>query len=240
MAPRVDVDAAMLMNPTDMCDEVVCDICCGLLLNRPLSCPEGHTFCGSCWEEHAKHSSRCPTCRQEVVVENLVRNRPIENIVRSFRVKCKHRCGNECAAADPPAAKRLRRNDGKVADFKSLKVAELRQMCSAHNLPCGLKSDMIAALQERSKTCPPCLWTGKLGDFERHLSTDCPNQLVVCCHAGCSFSTIRCQFESHIGECPFLPVKCRHCNRNVPRKEHTEHEVRSKVLSAHGLPSAFP
>ena len=76
-------------------DNLVCAICT-LVLKVPTSgCPQGHTFCETCLVHALKATPRgrdatCPTCRHPTGLDRLVRNRPIENMVRALRVACPH------------------------------------------------------------------------------------------------------------------------------------------------------
>ena len=53
--------------------DLYCAICRGVL-KGPVQCRENeHHFCTKCIKEHLKYSRNCPTCKDDLTVETLVR-----------------------------------------------------------------------------------------------------------------------------------------------------------------------
>ncbi|XP_061469463.1 uncharacterized protein LOC133378865 [Rhineura floridana] len=76
----------------DLCEEATCPICLEYFRD-PVIIPEcGHNFCraclSQCWEKSEAEAS-CPQCRERVPHRNLIRNRPLANVVEILIAKKK-------------------------------------------------------------------------------------------------------------------------------------------------------
>ena len=74
---------------TKIDDNLHCVICTEVLKN-PVQCRRNeHHFCRNCIIEHLKHSQNCPTCKDPLTVETLVRpQRFLANTLSSLKISC--------------------------------------------------------------------------------------------------------------------------------------------------------
>ena len=74
---------------TKVDDNLHCVICTEVLKD-PVQCRRNeHHFCRNCIIEHLKHSQNCPTCKDHLTVETLVRpQRFLANTLSSLKISC--------------------------------------------------------------------------------------------------------------------------------------------------------
>ena len=74
---------------TKVDDNLHCVICIEVLKN-PVQCRRNeHHFCRNCIIEHLRHSRNCPTCKDPLTVETLVRpQRFLANTLASLKISC--------------------------------------------------------------------------------------------------------------------------------------------------------
>ena len=67
----------------------LCLICLNVLKD-PVLCPRNqHCFCRACITKHLENSRRCPTCADELTVENLAEpNRMVQDILNELNIHC--------------------------------------------------------------------------------------------------------------------------------------------------------
>ena len=59
-----------------------------------------------------------------------------------------------------------------------------------------------------------CLWQGSLGEFNKHIDTDCGYLIMKCYNAGCDVKVERRQLVDHMQKsCPHRMYKCPHCSK---------------------------
>lgn len=201
------VDADLVEGDVD--ENFLCDICC-CLFDEPVSaCHEGHTFCKGCLTKALERAESCPTCRAETSVENLVRQRPLENIIAGLRTRCEH-------LAD--RAKRAR-----TPAFSSLKVDELRAALGERGLEDGgLKAALVARLTEAAEDDVACDWRGTVSTYKEHLA-ECPSAESDCENEECEVQLPRCRLPRHHDVCPLRTVECEHCGEDVTHDAMDDH-----------------
>ena len=63
------------------CEDCVCTLCLGVMLEPTHGCAEGHVFCRSCYVKALRFKKECPTCRRPVEDERtLVLIRPLQGM----------------------------------------------------------------------------------------------------------------------------------------------------------------
>ena len=74
---------------TKVDDNLHCVICTEVLKD-PVQCPRNeHHFCRNCIIKHLKHSRNCPTCKDPLTVETLVKpQRFLANTLASLKISC--------------------------------------------------------------------------------------------------------------------------------------------------------
>ena len=71
-------------------DENLYCVICTKVLRDPVQCRSNeHHFCRNCITEHLKHSQNCPTCKDPLTVETLVRpQRFLANTLSNLKISC--------------------------------------------------------------------------------------------------------------------------------------------------------
>ena len=69
-----------------------CVICTEVLMRDPVQCRRNeHHFCSNCIIEHLKHSQNCPTCKDPLTVETLVKpQRFLANTLSKLKISCEN------------------------------------------------------------------------------------------------------------------------------------------------------
>ncbi|KAJ1491899.1 hypothetical protein T484DRAFT_1932350 [Baffinella frigidus] len=186
----------------------LCPVCMEAFVEPTSGCPEGHACCRACYESVLQsRSQKCPTCRKPTSTENLVRQRPLEELLNKTMVRCKNAKAGDAAAPgnEGPASKRARISQ-----------------------PAG----GVAAAE--GEAAGGCAWTGPLGDVEAHLKSSCGFELVPCKFSApsrfededdvCDELVLRRVQEEHAAECQYRPVQCRHCQTTVCLHQMEGHE----------------
>ena len=86
-------------------EDLICAICHDVL-ESPICCPCGHSFCRSCLDSWLETGENCPTCRQELS-DNVHPNGTLERLLLKSTVSCKNALKDQASA-------RRRLNDGKA------------------------------------------------------------------------------------------------------------------------------
>ena len=171
-------------------EEFLCVICHDVL-EVPVSCTQGHTFCEGCLDRWMASSKSCPTCKVELNKSFLTRNRPLETLIEKLPVHCEN-----IQEADNPT-------DTSSASNTKPKGGRKRKLVDV-----SLDASAAEAKEEG------CRWTGKYGDLRKHLSDDCPFAIVRCSNKGCEMAGIqRRSLAAHIAVCDYRLVKCEFCHQ---------------------------
>ena len=159
------IDAALFVEAPGK--ELECTICSDVL-HKPVSCPEGHTFCEACLLGWARTKQSCPTCRCPLNPRALFRVRIVENLINAMQVRCcPPRSGDDPAE---PSAKRQRTDPGCPWVGRLEEREAHQQHCGFVEVPCpnGCGSQVPRRQLERHRVV-------------------CPRRLVQCTHCKGTF-----------------------------------------------------
>ena len=201
----------------ELLDELKCGICLELV-SDPVQTSCGHLFCGECIEG----IQECPVDREIfTTTPDLFNNRR----VRNFKVKCPNRKGgcqwqgnlgdidNHTAADCDCDQLVVCYNDGCLAKIERRHLVEhMYHECPqrVYNCPfCDEEDTYLSVTTTHFTVCDnfllPC--PARCGerqlvrkDMAKHLSTDCPNELVPCTYAiaGCQQIVKRKDLQKHL------------------------------------------
>lgn len=234
------------MDVDDFLDEVdevfICGICT-MVLVRPRSCQEGHTYCQDCISTWLQSHSTCPIDRNALTLGTLTNNRPVQTMIQKLKV----RCSNFEFEAPPPAAagrahKRLKQEivvtgcpwTGTVQQ----RVEHLAQECDFEELECPhadceekmARRDLDAHTEScdyRMVTCEFCEEEMEHVRLELHQGDDC-EKIEIQCFNECGASFPRDKEDAHLEECPKCTVKCpfavHGCGVSIVREEYAAHQ----------------
>lgn len=180
-------DRSLFIHPPS--SEFECPICLNIM-NDPVSCPEGHTFCRHCVSKHldayAFGVQKCPTCRIPLSKEKLVPSRLICNLIDDLAVRC---FSLQIAYEDRNQNQNL--GFGECAWSGQLKDAQTHySQCRFANTACPHSGcgevSVRYKLHEHMKNCDhrlvSCLWCQGGGKYLGHYSHSllCPKRPVPC------------------------------------------------------------
>eukprot|EP00899_Mesostigma_viride_P002569 jgi/Mesvir1/12312/Mv00508-RA.1 len=216
------VDPARVVRPQPISEDLVCNICTGVLQD-PVEGPCEHLACRECLDGWFQRSNdkTCPTCRRTLVPDTIKQaHRVVRNQLDALEVTCDH------AARGCPAV---------------VALGSLRN----HLLSCGkaiegcpndgceaivLREDRenhLQACSHRIVPCSRCNASVKHQDREAHLRTTCPAVEVRCQHnGGCGQTVRRNAMATHIeAECSRATVTCAvpGCRRQLARGDMRAH-----------------
>ena len=187
----------------------VCTLCFGVMVDPTTSgCPEGHSFCETCFTKELREKRRCPTCHQTIADgQTLVRNGPLADMTAQLQMmRCPHgEGGNEASEAGPSEAKRAKLAPAACMEVDALKT-ELRQRGLD---PTGNKPELAVRLEEDRKKGAVCRWRGSVGELAGHLR-EC-----VCC----TEKPLRGVLLEH-----YATIPCGHCATQLKSWLLAEHE----------------
>jgi hypothetical protein len=233
----ISFDRSLFIHPPS--SEFQCPICLNIM-NDPVSCPEGHTFCRHCvskhLDAHAFEVRTCPTCRIPLSKDKLVPSRLICNLIDDLAVRCfslqiahEDRNQNFCFG-------------DMCAWSGSLKDAQTHYgQCPHANATCPHSGcDEISVrykLPEHMKNCDhrlvSCLWCQGGGKYYSH-SLVCPKRPVPCPN-GCLDGNGNTLLVSHNlvahhrSVCLMEEVGCKFavsgCDKRLLRRDMPLHEI---------------
>ncbi len=182
----------------EVSDSLFCAICLDILLS-PVACKEGHACCKVCllkWFQR-NPDNLCSTCNQPMDPNDLIKVRPIENIISECRVRCVY--GSVNAAA-----------------------AEYKLLCDIFGDDEDGSSCVEEILHERGRA-DVCAWTGVFLDLERHVGVDCEYAPIKCANRGCPISIKRRDLAVHSTNCKFRRIRCFYCKVFVTLQDRKGH-----------------
>ena len=199
-------------------------------------CPQGHACCSTCYESVlASEQKKCPTCRHPTSTANLVRLRPLEDLLNKTLVKCKHADAGEDGAA--------RNGDQGPVNTQPPRACKRAKISASAAGPAELQEEGGAGVGAAVEggAGGGCTWTGRLGEVEAHLKASCNFELVPCPFSAalsnahfnsvflledecCTQIVLRRELEKHAAECDYRPVDCPHCESKVCFNELEFHE----------------
>ena len=176
------------------CEDCICVICSGVMVEPVSGCPEGHSCCRICYGKALRVKKQCPSCRHPVAdpeprlmhhrgpvstvpSEGLVRMRPLDGMIARLRLRCDHAeggKGNETAEEGTPAA-------------------------------------------------AGCGWRGRVGELAAHRG-ECLWAPVKCPDKSCTASLLRKDLPEHDATCGTRTVLCGFCEQELMCRSLAEHE----------------
>ena len=192
-------------------------IICREVLKDPVQCRRNeHHFCRNCITEHLRHSQNCPTCKDHLTVETLVRSqRFLANTLSSLKISCDN-AQRGCRA---------------VVELGSLNTH--LASCDFSPVPCSNdQCDEIISLRDKE------IHENKVCDFRR-VKCDYCNQMVlyknfmqhICAHT--------CEMKAEIREVHSKQDEMSEMMRNVmsslARLERNATQRSAEIVVAGGL-----
>ena len=168
-------------------------VICTEVLRDPVQCRSNeHHFCRNCITEHLKHSQNCPTCKDPLTVETLVRaQRFLANTLSNLKISCENseRCCrvvvelgllithvascefNSVPCSNDQCDKIISRRDKKVHESK---------VCDFRPVKCDYCSETVVYKNLIQHTCPQRREIREMKDemtaLKRQLDTLCTSQ----------------------------------------------------------------
>ena len=219
--------------------ELLCTICTDILA-KPVSCPEGHTFCDSCLTEWLRTNLNCPTCHCGLTAASTSKNRVVQALIDGLQVRCEH-ATRRAPAPGPPRAKRQRTAGGCEWVGPLSALPQHRTECQAAPLPCpsGCGADVkrgelpqhVLVCPKRQIQCRHCKREMCHEALEAHIAEACPKVMLPCANE-CGSKCARKKMGAHLDECPMQPQACPYasCTARLPRAKIEEH-VRGEVVA---------
>ena len=211
------LDVDLFVSPPS--DDLLCAICSGAL-QKPVSCTEGHTFCGDCVSKWIAEKRSCPTCRTAMTATTVSKNRIAENLLGAMVVRCRHYRSQGPDGYGEPPAKRQRADASGACPWQGpLSQLETHlQECGFVPVTCPDACGSQLQRRElphhktvcpqRSVLCGSCGSTMPFRALSRHVTTVCPKALVPCPEK-CGKKLPREELASHAAaDCPATPVDC--------------------------------
>jgi hypothetical protein len=193
----------------------ICGICADVLTN-PYQCKSGHAFCLTCINTWLEENSTCPTCHENLKINDLVYCKGIDNLVGRLLVRCRF-FGSCNSSSKPPPAKRVKTVNeatSKGCEWQGAMSAldhHVNHDCRFARIVCpneGCFDQVQRQLMEkhlqicpfRSVICLSCSQPGICkAKMSEHLTT-CPQTLMTCPFAshGCNVAALRrCDYDAH-------------------------------------------
>eukprot|EP00899_Mesostigma_viride_P014362 jgi/Mesvir1/22927/Mv19443-RA.3 len=216
------VDPARVVRPQPISEDLVCNICTGVLQD-PVEGPCEHLACRECLDGWLQRSDdkTCPTCRQRLMPDTIKQaHRVVRNQLDAMEVTCDN------AARGCPAVVAL-------GALRNHLVSCGKAIGGCPNDGCDatvLREDRenhLQACSHRIVPCSRCNASVKHQDKEAHLRTTCPAVEVACQHnGGCRQTVRRDAMATHVAtECSRAMVTCAvpGCQRQVVRGDMRAH-----------------
>jgi len=242
---RVEIETELLERGYD---EFECALCM-LVLDDPTSgCPEGHTFCRSCYSAALAKSNECPSCRTAMEEGRLTRNLPLETLISQQRLRCRHAAACSAQPAASSAKKKAKKNRSAAGDAHGCawrgtveEYASHLEACPLEPVTCptaGCRATMPRRdIDQHTKDeclfravpCRHCKTKFPFHALARHETVQCLEAPAGCPNAGCDAVVTRATLHEHRAECAQEMVTCPHegCGVELPRGEMVAHASRT-------------
>ena len=174
-------------------DENLHCVICTEVLRDPVQCRSNeHHFCRNCITEHLKHSQNCPTCKDPLTVETLVRpQRFLANTLSNLKISCENSergcrvvvelgslithvasCGfNPVPCSNDQCDKIISRRDKEIHESKA---------CDFRPVKCDYCSETVVYKNLMQHTCPQRREIREMKEeitaLKRQLDTLCTSQ----------------------------------------------------------------
>ena len=209
------VEYTFVETPVQLLEELKCAICLELV-SQPVSTSCQHLFCKNC----IKDQHTCPTCRKEI--SGTTPDVGSSRLLKAFKVKCPNTeqgCEWEGPLGDVEEHLKRKKCQQQMVkcpnDCGERKKRELLRNHTKYNCP------------NRCYTCPHCDHVGVYKDITTVHFTNC-RDFPLLCPAGCRKEITRRNMGSHLStECPEEYVLCKFkmfgCDTAVRRREKESH-----------------
>ena len=176
----------------------------------------GKVFCKACLDEHKKHSSQCPNCRQE---GTHFFDRRTDRQIKSLRMSCENE-DKGCAWS------------GELFDLEShtktcpCATVSCPNQCSEQVMRKELESHLLSDCQQREHTCSTCNQSGPYQTMTTTHMDSCPEAIVPCPNECGVASMARKFLLEHRTGCPLEKVVCGYpgCSIQLYRGEMKQHD----------------
>ena len=180
-------------------EEVKCPVCLELL-SEPVITSCHHLFCKDC----IYGQETCPTCREEFITTTP--DVGSTKLMKAFKVKCPNssegcRWQGDLGDAEEHLEKKCQYQKAKCPfQCKELLEGPQEEVRFKHHLTC----------ENLPVSCPGCWVYIKRKNMQRHLSKDCPVELVPCKYAlfGCEEPVERIDKDEHFSDVEAHLEKC--------------------------------
>ena len=223
------------------CDHFICGLCAEVM-KCPVQCPQGHTFCKSCFTTALESKGQCPIrCSEKrLEVSMLVVNRIVEDMIGELTVRCSSRVDsiNITNTTIQPLKKirfSLEEGCNWCGQYKNLSQHQkeclfINQRCP--NFGCTIelnKKDLNSHLESclyRQINCLLCNLSYKFIETEEH-EESCLGKLIDCPN-NCHLSFPKSELQNHLLVCPNEMILCKYhtvgCLHRSKRNEIGSHE----------------
>ena len=78
-----------------------------------------------------------------------------------------------------------------------------------------------------------CTWQGQCRDYKKHISNNCPKEIINCPNKGCIFKLRREGMDEHLEKCEYREIICNKCNLKIPINQSETHKevcIKEKIL----------
>jgi hypothetical protein len=194
--------------------------------NDPVMCcgDNQHTFCRACLTKWLDTVESCPTCKCDVTVDTLLKNR----MAAEYIGQCKVRCLMAIPEEGAPAAKK--RKTSKKTDPGTCEWVGTIETLDAHMQECayvhiecqyggsrgcgwaGARRTLFEHAEEceyREEECDFCSTDVQVCDMEEHKAI-CIYRPVVCRNRGCTTKHAYNNTLEHLAVCPKEEIECPH------------------------------
>lgn len=200
---RVVFDPAVFTTRPD--EFLICSICHGVM-QEPVLCGNGDSFCRFCITKHLAEAQSCPICSCTLHEGQLVPNKCLHGFIRQMDIRC-------------PFTQYRGENLPEHDDFPVIHEAEEPSKVDSDGEGSWdkLSPDSPRSLPSQTSVRPSlrpelCAWTGKVADFDAHCSVcEFNEEPAKCPNEGCDAFILNRQRADHLQECTHRQVPCAHC-----------------------------
>ncbi len=175
-------------------DDLICPICHDIM-NNPVQCFEGHGYCKICIEKWLDQHSTCPISCNPLDSSQLTPIRIVKNLIDNLIVKCPKNClwkgklfTEELHLLECELVLICCENNDCNMTFERRFLLEHQNICEytlslCPHVNCGQyhQRRLIDTCPYRVVECPMnCGLCFPFNQIDDHLSSSCPNEIIVC------------------------------------------------------------
>lgn len=204
--------------PKYVLESVTCPIGLGIF-NDPVqltTCP--HTFCRKCIEIALENSAKCPACKVNANMKDVVINKVAKDLIDKLTIKCRNSERKEKVEYE-----NLNRHLNEECLFSTIKCT---LGCKAKFLRKD-KNNHAEVCPEATLICDYDFVAYKRRNKETHMK-ECPKMIIKCEVPNCNMSFRREQLDAHLQnectenelECQYRNVGCSFKGKRSDREKH--------------------